>query len=307
MSTRHMAGRSGHGHSQIHPRWRSSPSAGGPDWRRLRTGTVGFVFRRACLPGGERYTRCSIRRCHYQTVALGNERDIAVRISYRRESGASNPDPVVPTEPLAPTATPTSTSLPPTSTPAPVALTPGLGCSWSASCEFQPVSSEGKDSLDLLLLHTGASLLRITGNAGGHHFAVWGRDANGDRTTLFVNTTDPYVGTVPLNFDEPTARLEITAVGFCTVEVLPLSAAGVADVPGIITGQSDDVVLISGTPGTTQIIGNADSRHFAVVSYGVFRDLLVNTTEPYDRRIGIPPDAIFLEVDVEGRWTIRFE
>ncbi len=195
--------------------------------------------------------------------------------------------PVVPTEPPAPTATPTSTSLPPTSTPAPVASTPGLGCSWSASCEFQPVSSEGKDSLDLLLLHTGASLLRITGHAGGHHFAVWGRDANGDRTTLFVNTTDPYVGTVPLNFDEPTARLEITAVGFWTVEVLPLSAARVADVPGIITGQSDDVVLISGTPGTTQIIGNADSRHFAVVSYGVFRDLLVNTTEPYDRRIGI--------------------
>jgi hypothetical protein len=218
--------------------------------------------------------------------------------------------PVVPTGTPAAPATPTNTSPPsPTSTQAPVASNSSSGCSWSDTCDFQPVSSNGKDSSDLLLLYTGPSLLRVTGNSAGDHFAVWGRDAYGEHTDLFVNTTDPYVGIVPLNFDpfyEPTTRLEITAVGFWTVEVLPLTSARVASVPGIITGEGDDVLLISGIPSTAQIIGNENANHFAVVSYGDYIDLVVNTTEPYNRKINFPSDAILVEVNAEGRWTIRF-
>ena len=107
--------------------------------------------------------------------------------------------------------------------------------------------------------------------------------------------------------DEQTTRLQITSSGEWYIEIRPLSTARRVSVPGTIEGASDDVVIIDGEPDTALIRGNPDSRHFAVIAYGDRYNLLVNTTDPYDGRVIVARDAVVLEVNAEGAWTITFE
>ena len=71
---------------------------------------------------------------------------------------------------------------------------------------------------DVILLNTADAkpdLANVTGNAGGHHFAIVGWSAGG--RDLLVNTTDVYEGTVILDAD--TLALEVTAAGEWSIEV----------------------------------------------------------------------------------------
>ena len=48
---------------------------------------------------------------------------------------------------------------------------------------------------------SGLLVARIHGNPAGHHFAVTTYDQSGNLVSLLVNTTEPYMGIIPLNFD----------------------------------------------------------------------------------------------------------
>jgi hypothetical protein len=151
-------------------------------------------------------------------------------------------------------------------------------------------------------------LIHITGNASSRHFAVVSRDAAGESIDLLVNTTEPYDGVRPLDFreGEHTMRLEITATGDWTIEILDLTVARRLEVPGTIEGEGDDVVwLTGGAADTARIVGNASERHFAVIAYGRGIDLLVNTTEVYDGTVIIPAGTLMLEIKATGPWTIE--
>jgi hypothetical protein len=153
------------------------------------------------------------------------------------------------------------------------------------------------------------AIVHITGNAGSRHFAVVSYAPDGGYIDLLVNTTDPYDGIRPLDFDgEHAARFEVSATGDWKIEILPLSSAHTLWVPGAMQGADDDVVaLAGGTPDLATVNGNAENRHFAIVSYSAtthYLDLLVNTTDPYQGTVMVDRNARYLVVDSEGSWSI---
>ncbi len=209
-------------------------------------------------------------------------------------------DTPAPTNTSAPTNTPAPTSTPkPTNTPAPTntpTLTP------------TPIVLTGTgDAIVDVEKESGPALVHITGNASSSHFAVINYDANNEQIDLLVNTTDTYDGVRPLDFldGQQTYRFEVKATGVWTIEVLPLSSIHKLVIPGEVSGTGDYVFAINGgTPDTAVITGNANSRHFAVLGYGSTKDLLVNTTDPYNGTVLLSSDLIIIEVDSESDWTI---
>jgi hypothetical protein len=195
-----------------------------------------------------------------------------------------------------PTHTPTATSTP-TKTPTPTPLpTPIL------------LSGSGDSVIDVDR-PGDPSLIRISGNAAARHFAVRSYGPDGQRIDLLVNTTEPYEGTHPLDFldREHTTRFEISATGPWTMEILPLLEARTVRVPGTIEGSGDDVLLLVGdSPDLATITGNSAGRHFAIVGYSRSRNLLVNTTDPYDGTIRLDADTVILVIKATGPWSITF-
>jgi len=196
-----------------------------------------------------------------------------------------------PTDTPEPTSTPepTNTPLPPTATPAPIVLTG---------------SGDGIVNVDT----GGAALLaHIEGNASSGYFGVTTLDSNNQMLDLLVNTTDPYDGVRPLDFldSQLTSRFEVQADGAWTITLYPFSYADMLDVPGTFVGSGDYVFGITGqTPDLATISGNADGNYFGVYSYGSSLDLLVNTTDPYDGTVLMDGDALVIEVQADGDWSI---
>ena len=212
------------------------------------------------------------------------------------------------TEPPEPTNTPRPTSTPrptrtprPTDTPAPT-LTP------TPAPEPIVLTGSGDDIVDVEKW-PGPALARITGNSAGAHFAVINYDAQGNQIDLLVNTTDPYSGMRPLDLldSQHTTQFEVKATGDWTIEVLPfLENATSVDVPGTVSGTGDAVLILLDEAATASVTGNAAGSHFAVLGYGgLFPDLLVNTTEPYDGEVRVAAGSRVFVVTAVGDWTIE--
>jgi predicted small lipoprotein YifL len=206
------------------------------------------------------------------------------------------PEPTnTPTPTLTPTQTPTRTPKPTsTSTPTPTPVPEPL------------VYTGSGDAVVDLDRPNEASLIHIAGNAAGHHFAVKSYDSVGNYLELLVNTTEPYNGTRPLDFmaDEYATRLEITASGDWAVTISPLVLISVLDVPGTYEGEGDDVIFLNGNPDLATIEGNQAGRHFAIKGYNGGRNLLVNTTDPYEGTVILHKETLILEIIAEGPWSI---
>jgi hypothetical protein len=196
--------------------------------------------------------------------------------------------------PIQPTEVP-PTEVPPTETPVPA----------------EPIVLSGKgDAIEDFNWQPGAGLYRISGNACGQYFGVTSYDASGRQVELLVNATDPYNGVRPLDFgNTTTSRLEIKASCAWEISILPLQSVRTLSLPGEISGEGDDVVLLQGgTPDKATITGNASSRYFGVFSYGRSSyDVVVNTTEPYAGDVLIEGDTLLLEVKSEDSWTIAVQ
>ena len=164
-----------------------------------------------------------------------------------------------------------------------------------------PNSIEGAGSDVIFLSGDSQDLATITGNAAERYFGVQGY--NGGRNTL-VNTTDAYEGTVLLHQD--TLVLVVSAEGAWEIQILPLASARILEVPGVIGGSGDDIIILTGgTPDTATITGNAAERHFAVFGYNNGRDLIVNTTDPYEGTVMLHPDTLLLEIKATGPWSVE--
>lgn len=175
--------------------------------------------------------------------------------------------------------------------------------------ELEPIILSGSgDSIVDIDKPNSPMVVHITGNAADRHFAVKNYDSTGESIDLLVNTTEPYDGIIPLDFmaDEWTSRFEVTATGNWTIEVLPLASIRILSVPGKIEGNGDEVfALTGGVPDLGIIFGNSGSNHFAVKSYNGGRDLLVNTTDPYEGTVMMDSGTILIEVIAVGSWTIE--
>lgn len=204
-------------------------------------------------------------------------------------------DTLAPTNTIAPTNTPEPTNTPgptdtPTQTPTPIVLS-GTG-----------------DAIVDVAKGPDPALVHITGNASSGYFGVTNYDASGNTIDLLVNTTDPYDGVRPLDFvsGDYTTRFEVKASGAWTIEVLPLSSIEKVQIPGEKSGTGDYVfALDGGTPDLAKITGNAGAAYFGVYSYSKTKELLVNTTDPYDGTVMLSSDTIIIEVVATGDWTIN--
>jgi hypothetical protein len=154
-------------------------------------------------------------------------------------------------------------------------------------------------------------LVHVIGNAAAHHFAVTGYNEDGERVELLVNTTDPYDGYqwLDLMAGQNTTRFEVKADGSWTIEVIPfgphLGLDFALHVPGTMERSGDFAfILIGEDPDTATIKGNAAAHHFAVFAYSDRRDLLVNTTDPYDGTVVMNRNTQLMQVFADGAWSI---
>lgn len=125
---------------------------------------------------------------------------------------------------------------------------------------------------------------------------------------LLINTIGSYQGTVPLDFssDEQTSRLEIKSSGSWEVQILPLSSARTGTVPGVISGNSDDVVILTGEKPDLLKATSTGESNFIVWSYSSSdRDLIFNEIAPYSGTAMLDSSTIVLTITVEGDWSLE--
>jgi hypothetical protein len=195
-----------------------------------------------------------------------------------------------PTNTLPPSATPPP---PPTVTPEPVPI---------------HLSGSGDDVIDLER-PANAALVHISGNAaGGHLLAVTAYGANEELIDLLVNTNDPYEGVRPLDFyqDQHTTRLEVKATGEWTIDITNLNEGQRFEVPGEIIGSGDEVLILAGKPPDVATIeGNEAAKEFSVISFAPTVKQLVKTTQPYNGKVLLDPQAKILVIKAQGPWKIN--
>lgn len=206
------------------------------------------------------------------------------------------------TQPPEPTNTPRLISTPspaPTATPAPIQKPIVLTGSGSAVVDVDKTSQ--------------SVLVHITGNAASRHFAVTNYGAGNKKYDLLVNTTDPYDGIRPLDFldQEHTTRFEVKAADDWTIEIVPLDWDRFRDegrlvvVPGGYSGTGNDVFFVEGDCDTATIAGNDAGRYFGIHAwYSNGRDLLVNTTDPFQGTVLMTKDTFAVEVVAVGSWSM---
>lgn len=165
-------------------------------------------------------------------------------------------------------------------------------------------TGSGDDIIDLDV--TGYYyVFHITGNADKRHFSVKTYDSNDNYSELLVNTTDVYDGTTyDASLDVKT--IEISAVGDWKIEVIDLADWYWIHAGDTVTGNSDAVFALADGGKTADIEGNAEGNYFAVITYdgyGMYDDLLVNTTDPYSGKVKLGKDATIVAVKASGDWS----
>jgi hypothetical protein len=212
----------------------------------------------------------------------------------------------IPTQTPAPTNTPRPTATPkPTNTPEPTETPTPVP---------EPVTLTGTGDY---VVDSGwpcdPALVHVAGNAGGRYFAVESYDANNELVDLLVNVTEPYEGYQPLNWrtGECAVRFQVKAIGDWTIRILPIVpgihevAERWIEVPGTREGEGDDVIFLRGKPSTATISGNEGARYFAVVAWGDWADLVVNTTDPYKGTVMLDKSTVALEIKATGAWSVE--
>lgn len=193
------------------------------------------------------------------------------------------------TEAQAPEQTASTTVAPTTTAPAPPPME-GQGPS---------VVDVTKDDIPMLAY--------ITANDAGRHCGITSYDSAGGRIELLVNTTEPYEGLRPLDFNvgEHTARLQVECEGAWRIDLRHIdTAVGVG--PGETRVHRGDDVFVVRDADTLTITGNAGARHMGIHAYDIDNgnvELLVNTVDPYEGEVITPAFALIV-VQAEGEWSV---
>ena len=182
--------------------------------------------------------------------------------------------------------------------------TSGDGSPRFATFEPQSITGTGDSVVNVEIQRV--ALIRIRGNDGSDHFAVWALDQNNEQVDLLVNTTDPYKGARLLNVGHTAHRLEIEARGSWDVDIVPLSEAPSMTIPGEYEGVGDTILLLDGdSPDTMFIKNNGSNSNFIVISRSeTDGDLLINEIAPYEGTVVVSRDTVVLDIKAEGAWVI---
>jgi hypothetical protein len=204
---------------------------------------------------------------------------------------------VLSTDTPAPTNTPSPTDTPlptPTTTPPP-----------------QPLVFSGSGDMVLDINKWPGPAIAHFAHTGQSNFIVESFAADNSRIELLVNTIGNFKGVVPVDFDgSDTKRFTIKADGPWEIQILPLSSANTMTVPGSISGEGDDVILLGGSaPDKITIDASQASSNFVLFSYSnpssIDRlDLLVNEIAPYTGVVLAPNGTGILVLTATGPWKL---
>lgn len=147
----------------------------------------------------------------------------------------------------------------------------------------------------------------ITANAAGSYCGIKSFDAAGEQVDLLVNTTEPYEGLRPVDFElgQRTARFQVECEGPWHIELRPLDTLVGVGAGETRVHRGDDVFVVRDAD-TLTISGNAESRYMGVHAYDVDDgdiELLVNTTDPYQGEV-IAPETAIVVVQSETDWSV---
>lgn len=168
---------------------------------------------------------------------------------------------------------------------------------------FESVSLEGTGD-DVISIPTAPDHLLVAtiSHDGSSNFAIESHSADGDGD-LLVNTIGSYSGTVPVNFLFEADELEITADGPWEIVISDFFEQPVLE--DSIEGDGDQVLVV-GTDANRLAITHDGESNFAVLGWGQQRNLLVNEIGTYDGTVRLG-DALALEINADGTWTINAE
>ncbi len=169
----------------------------------------------------------------------------------------------------------------------------------------QHFEGSGDGELALLPGTVGAALARIA-VADLQRFTVVAFDVDGKPLGTVVDTTHPYTGSRPLNFEAgpPAVRLQVTTDGDWTIDVADLDEAPRVSAPGHYEGVGDQVLIVGGDPTRGRFRATATTGRFVVEGYGIFKAPLVDEPSPYSGTVVTPREARYvLEIRAEGEWS----
>ncbi|MBN2502201.1 MAG: hypothetical protein JXB38_15565 [Anaerolineales bacterium] len=169
------------------------------------------------------------------------------------------------------------------------------------------LSGEG-DAIVELDKPAGPMLVQITGNAAGEAFKIVHRNETNRPIGILVDTDQPYEGVRLIDYFpyHHTTQFVVTATGAWEIAVLPLTEARRLQVPGTISGSTDDVFVLAGaTPNLAVIERRFPQGRFSAITYGDSRRLLVDTQQVYTDSVILDRSAWIVEIIAAGEWVIE--
>ena len=206
-----------------------------------------------------------------------------------------------------PAATPTNTPRPTITLTATITHT--AGPTPTPTRPPEPITRTGTgDSVFYPQKWIGPAIVRILYDGSGP-FAAWTQNDFGQREDMLANSLGSYHGESLIDFmtNQRTLRLEVRTKESWHMEVLPLSAARRASVPGVITGTGDEVVQLDWTSAPDELSADATSAwgNFRVWAYAQPSSLIINVVVPYSDSVTLPPNTTALAVKAVGPWRLE--
>ena len=206
-----------------------------------------------------------------------------------------------------------NTTLAPTTTAEAVTTTTAPTTTTTEAPEMMAEGSGiGDDLVEFSIVKT-ATAVTFTHNGTGA-FKVQDLGADLEPAGLLIDTTGPYQGTRPLQWEAASGGFEITADGDWTYSVFNIDYARHEDCP--IEGDGDDVVVVNDLKpaGGFETSGShlVDVAFDGDTTFGIWiwgfgpTEHLVDTTGPFAETVTVPDGMAIWDITANGgAWTIE--
>jgi len=218
--------------------------------------------------------------------------------------------PPVATTPAASAAAPTETEVVTTTAGRVAALATQIAASATPSATPlpQPIELRGRGDTTVDIDKWEGPALILSAHYGDGDFVVETYDAERIYVDTPVETTETYLGVVPIDFftDEHAAQLRIRADGRWRLVVYPLFYVTRITVPGTFSDDTDNVILLQDGTGDLQLAVDVTDGEFRLWSYGnETRSLLLDDTAPIQTTVTVPADELLLVIEAEDSYRLE--
>lgn len=171
---------------------------------------------------------------------------------------------------------------------------------------FAPAIEKGKGDAIVTLPAGAAGGLVTATHKGSSNFSISVLDVDNQSTgDLLVNEIGKYQGTTAYGISslggEP-AKLEVTADGAWTIEILPLASAPALTLPA--SGSGDGVFRYDGDTADWNIQHKGKSNFVVLQTADFMPNLAVNEIGNYDGKVPMQAGPSVVVIQADGKWSI---